>query len=236
MPEPLQAALFLGAYLCAVRQRWWVGGLLLGGAMLVRETGGVLVLAVPAMVALTGKKREALLVGVLAFLPIAVWKCYLALIMWPAYGAASVFHMPNNTGVPFAGIVEMWRRIDTGSYFDGDAAAARAAVSTALLTTAAAVLGIVAGIRRLTPFAIAAALYGLLTISYNYDGVWLHMNHAQRLTVDLFVALALVFTQSSSNRAMRVSFVLLWIGSAWLVFFEALDATDARSSLIAWWK
>ena len=98
------------------------------------------------------------------------------------------------------------------------------------------VLGIIAGVRRMTPFAIAAALYGLLTITYNYDGVWLHMNHAQRLTVDLFVALALVFMQASSNQAMRVSFVLLWIVSAWHVFFGALDAADARSSLTAWWK
>ena len=200
MPEPVAIAFLLGACLCALRQRWWVCGLLLAAAMLVRETGGVLVLAIPAAVALTGKRREAALVTVLAFLPIVLWKCYLGWIFWPAYGAESVFHMPNNTGLPFGGVVEMWRRIDAGSYFDGNPVAVRAAISCAVLTTAAAALGIIAGVRRVTPIAIAAGLYGLLTISYNYDGVWLHMTHAQRLTVDLFVALALVFTQSPSSR------------------------------------
>jgi hypothetical protein len=75
----------------------------------------------------------------------------------------------------------------------------------------------------------------VLTISYNYDGVWLHMSQAQRLTVDLFVALALVFVQSSPSTKLRSAFVVFWIATAWHVFFGALDAADARASLLRWW-
>ena len=235
MPEPVAIALLLGGCLSALRSKWWMCGALLGAGMLVRETGGFLVLAVVGMVALTGKRRDAAIVALLAFVPILVWKAYLWSMLWPEYGADSVLHTPNNVGLPFAGVIELWTQIRAGMYFDGSAGFARAGISLALLTTAAAALGLGSAVKRLTPFAIAAGVYGLLTIAYNYDGVWLHPDNAQRLTADLFVALALVFVQPGPERPLRKAFLGLWIATAFYVFFGALNAGAARDSLSGWW-
>ncbi len=234
MPEPLAIVFFLGAYLCMVRRTWWASGALLGAAMLVRETSGILALALIAAVALGGRRREALVVAALAFLPILIWKAFVGWVLWPAYGASSLFHAPNDIGPPLAGVAEMLTRMRAGTYFTGNPDALRAGISCAVLTTAAAALAFASGIVRRTPFTVAAGLYGVLTISYNYDGVWLHMSQAQRLTVDLFVILTLVFLQSPSKK-LRSAFVLFWIAAAWHVFFGTLDAADARASLVRWW-
>ena len=234
MPEPLAIAFVLGAYLCMVRRTWWASGALLGAAMLVRETSGVLVLALVAAVALSGRRREAGLIAALAFLPILMWKAFLGWVLWPAYGANSLFHAPNDIGPPLAGVAEMLRRMRAGVYLNGNPDALRAGISCAVLTTAAAALAFASGIARRTPFTVAAGLYAVLTISYNYDGVWLHMSQAQRLTIDLFVVLALAFLQSSS-KTLRLAFVLFWLAAAWHVFFGTLDAADARASLLRWW-
>jgi hypothetical protein len=231
LPEPIAVAFFLAAYLCVIREKWWACGLLLGLALMVRETGGVLVLAVTAGLFLSGKRREAAHVACLAFLPILVWKGLLAWAFWPSFGWAGAAPHPNDVGVPFAGVRRLWELVAEHKYFVEMREMQRAAVLFPLLTTAAAALAIVAAIKRPSPLAISAVCYGLLTITFNYESVWLHVGNAQRLTIDLFVALILVFLQPMGRRVLVGPFVLFWALTAWYLCYGTYDAAFVRFNL-----
>lgn len=231
LPEPIAVAFFLAAYLCVIREKWWACGLLFGMAMVVRETGGALVLAVTAGLFLTGRRRKAALVACLAFLPILVWKGLLTWAFWPEYGWAGATPYPDDVGVPFAGVWRLWEIVAQGKYFTEMWEMQRAAVLFPLLTTAAAALAIVAAIKRPSPLAVSAVCYGLLTITFNYESVWLHIGNAQRLTIDLFVALALVFLQPIGRRVLVRPFVLFWAVTAWYVCYGTYEAAFIRDNL-----
>src|SRR5687767_11785742 len=231
LPEPIAVAFFLGAYLCVIREKWWASGLLLCMAMMVRETGGALVLAVTAGLFLTGKRRKAALVACLAFLPILVWKGLLAWAFWPGYGWAGATPHPDDVGVPFAGVWRLWETVAQHKYFIEMWEMQRAAILFPLVTTAAATLAIAAAIKRPSPLAVSAVCYGLLTITFNYESVWLHIGNAQRLTIDLFVALILVFLQPIGRRVLVRPFVLFWAVTALYLCYGTYDAAFIRHNL-----
>src|SRR6185436_30561 len=76
LPEPIAGAFFLGGLLCLMRRSWWAAGTLFGVSMLVRETGGALIVALVIGIFLTGRRRESLLVAFLALAPLALWRLY----------------------------------------------------------------------------------------------------------------------------------------------------------------
>jgi hypothetical protein len=231
LPEPIAVAFFLAAYLCMIREKWWASGLLLGMAMMVRETGGALVLAVTVGLFLTGRRRTAALVACLAFLPILVWKGLLAWAFWPGYGWAGAMPHPDDVGAPFVGVWRLWEIVAQHQYFIGMWEMQRAAVLFPVLTTAAATLAIVAAIKRPSPLAVSAVCYGLLTITFNYESVWLHIGNAQRLTIDLFVALILVFLQPIGRRVLVRPFMVFWAVTAWYVCYGTYEASFIRDNL-----
>ena len=234
LPEPLAVALVLGAYLCLVNQRWWAGAALLSACMLVRETSGVFVVALAAGVFVAGKRREAAIISLIAFVPVLLWKMFVGSVFWPVYGLEGVMPHPDDLGLPFAGVWQLWSAMARGDQWDRLWESARAGVAYSILTTAAATLAWIAAIRRPNPVAVTAAVYGLLTIAYNYEAVWLAVANAQRLTIDLFVALALVFLQPAGRRVLVVPFIVFWCATAWYVFFGSYDTEFFRGSLLAW--
>jgi len=236
LPEPLAAAFFLAAYWCLLHRRWWVCGALLGVCMLMRETSGGLVLAAAAGLLLTGKRREGAIVTLMAFGPIVLWKGFVGTVFWPEYGMAGVMPHPNDAGLPFGGVVKLWTTIARGEYFDGWPGMNRAGLILPWLTTAGAALALIATVKRANWVTAAALFYGALTILFNYESVWLDIGNAERLSIDLFVALAVVFLQLPPNqRALKAAFVVFWSATAWYVLYGTYNAVyhqDAVFGLI----
>lgn len=233
LPEPVAIAFVLAAYLCARHENWWPCGALLGMSMLIRETGGGLVLALPVGMALTRKWRQSAIVAVLAFLPVLLWKGFLGWVFWDQFGMTGVMPHPNDAGLPFAGVVHLWGTIARGEYFDGRWELVRAGLTYPILTTAAAALAMALIIKRPSPAAAAALFYGLLALTFNYESVWLHVGNAQRLTIDLFVALALVTVQPWRGQRVWPGWMgLFWCATAVYVFFWTYEATEIRSAAI----
>jgi hypothetical protein len=232
LPEPLAIALILAAYWTLTREKWIVAGVLLGLSMLMRETGGVFVLAMLGGLLLAGKRREAIVTGLLAFVPVLMWKAFVGWVFWPEYGLAGVLPRPDDAGWPFAGLWDMWSMIAHGRYFPDLPQFARAGILFSALTLAALCFAVLAAIRRPGPMTVAAALYALLTICFNYGAVWLHVGNADRLTVELFVALALVTLETARDRG-RIStrWAIFWSAAACYVFFGAYESAILRDSL-----
>lgn len=232
LPEPLAIACILAAVWCVHRERWWQSGVLLGTSMLIRETSGGLVLALAASVLIAGKRRPGLIVAALAFLPIAVWKVYVASVFWAGAGAGALMPTPNDVGLPFAGMFQLWTLLARGEYYPDVSAMARGAMVYPILTLAAAALAVWAAAADRTAAAIAGLFYGTLTIFFNYEGVWVHLAPAERLTTDLFVALALVFVQlKRDSRAQRAAFGVFWSFTAWYLCFMTFEASGIRENL-----
>jgi len=233
LPEPVAVAFVLAAYLCVTRQNWWACGALLGMAMLVRETSGGLVLALAIGIAVAGKWRQFVTVAVLAFLPVVLWKLFLGWVFWKSYGMTAVMPHPNDAGLPFAGVVQLWATIARGEYFDGRWELVRAGLTYPILTAGATALAVAVMIKRPSPAAAAALFYGLLTITFNYESVWLHVGNAQRLTIDLFVALALVTVQPwGGQRVWPRVMAVFWLATAVYVLFGTYEAAEIRSAAI----
>ena len=233
LPEPLAIAFVLAAYLCARYEKWLACGTLLGISMLIRETGGGLVLALPVGMVLSGKWRQAVAVAALAFLPVVLWKGFLGWVFWQSFGVTGVMPHPNDAGLPFAGVVNLWKTIARGEYYDGRWETVRAGLTYPILTTAAAVLAMAVMIKRPSPAAGAALFYGLLTVTFNYEAVWLDMSNAHRLTTDLFVALALVTVQPwGGQRVWPRLMTFFWWTTAVYVLFWSYQANEIRAAAL----
>ena len=232
LPEPIAIAGILAACWCVRRERWWAAGCLLAASMLIRETSGGLVLALAVTVFVTGNRRPAAIVTALAFVPIVLWKVFVAWVFWGVSGASGLVPMPDDTGVPFAGMWHAWTLLSSGAYASGVPEMSRGAMVYPVLILAAIGLAVWAIATRRSAAAIAAVLYAALTITFNYGGVWLHLAAIERLTIDLFVALALVFVQLGCDaRIQRAAFAAFWCATAWYVFFMTFEASQIRDSV-----
>jgi len=232
LPEPLTIACILAAYWCAHRERWWPAGILLAMSMLIRETSGGLVLALVAAVFLNGKRRQGLMVAALAFLPMVMWKVFVAWVFWSEHGPHALLFAPNDAGLPFAGMWHLWTLLARGQYYPDVWEMARGAMVYPILTLAAIALAIWAAATQRSAAAMAALFYAVLTMMFNYDGVWVHLAPAERLTMDLFVALAIVFVQPGREpRIQRAAFAVFWGATAWYLCFMTFEASQIRESV-----
>ncbi len=164
-----------------------------------------------------------------------LWKVFVGWVFFDEFGMEAVAPHPDNNGMLFGGVLQMWTAIRQGSYVNGTWELARSGVLYAVLTTAAAALAVMSVIVRPGPIAFAALAYALMTVTFNSQGVWLHPANAQRLTIDLFVALALLFLQIPRDRPLaRRAFTAFWAASALYVFIGNFEASFIQRSMFHW--
>ncbi len=236
VPEPVAAAFFLGGYLCLLQHRWLAAGLLFGCSLLVRETGGAFVLALVVAMFFSRQRREAAIVGLLAFVPLAAWRLYVGWVFLPEFGLEAFTHAPDDLDPPLKGIWDLWTTIANGSYFEGSSDMTRAGIAFPLLVIAGIVLAAVVAIKRPGPVALAGLVYAALAMTFNYRSVWLDIGNAQRLTIDLFLSLALAWASLRRHEAPRLWLVLagFWIASAVYLLFGTYNVPETQRAIFPW--
>lgn len=232
LPEPIAAATILAGCFFVSRARWTLAALCLALSLLVRETGIVMVICIAAGVALSGRRRESMRLAVAAIAPMALWRLYVGWTLLPASGLRGFFDQPDDLGWPFAGFVELWRIIATGSYVDGTYQVARAGATYPFLLIAGLLLAAALAIRASNAVNVAALIYAAIAVCLNYAMIWIHVGNGQRGTFELFVALALsVVWIRQYPRMLRLGLAGFWCG-AWLyTFYGAFDAGTIRAAL-----
>jgi hypothetical protein len=231
LPEPIAAAMLIAGYLCVLRREWVLAGVCLAISLLIRETGVILVACVVVACLKSGKRAEALKLGLIATVPAIAWRLYVAKMLFSAYGAQAFFMNPEDLGVPFRGFVDLWTAIARGSYFPGAPEIARAGTWYPIVLTVGFVVSVVMAVRAPKAITVAAALYAALAISLNF-GIWEGIGNGVRGTYELFITLALASTSiGTPARALRVGMATFWAGAATYVLVWAPDAAYLRDSV-----
>lgn len=235
LPEPVAAALLLCGYLCVLRGRWVWAGVACAGALLVRETGVILVLCLVAERLWSGRRREALGLALISLTPVVLWRGYVGWVLFPEWGWQAVFAFPHDLGLPFAGVIHLWTAIARGAYFPGVPELSRAGVWFPAILLGAIALTV--GVARRSPNAVSAAavLYALIAVLMSYEAVWVHVANGQRLTADLFLLLALTSVRMREySRPLRTGLSACWTAVAAYVLCGAFDAQYVRGAFWPW--
>jgi hypothetical protein len=232
LPEPLAAVALLGGVIAAMHSRTVIAGLLFGCSLLVRETGAVLVIALAVSIGLTKSWRHALLLGVLALGPVAVWRAYVGLALMHDWGWEAFFGQPADFGWPFRGFADMWRTIRNGEYYGGNSALALAGTTYPILLTASLAVAAALVWTERSAVAIAAFCYALIAVSLNFKMIWVYVGNGQRGTYEVFLALAIAsLGVKQFPRPLKAMIVLFWCAAGWYVFYGSVESTHIKTAL-----
>ncbi len=232
LPEPVAAAAIVAGILCFSRGRWALAGALFAVSLLVRETGIVAVACVAGAGLFSDRRREAFLVGLFAVGVMAIWRLYVAWVLFPDLGIEAILSHPPDLGWPFAGVADLWRAVAEGSYYGAAPEFSRAAIAFPVLLAGGLLLSVVLAFVAPSATSVAAVVYALIGICLNFPAIWVHVANGQRGTFELFIMLALSTAAFRTYpRAVRAGLVGFWCAAAAYVFFLTFDAAAIRSAL-----
>src|SRR5580765_411659 len=133
LPEPIAAALVIaGCWFCLTDRLGWSSAAF-ALSLVVRETGSIFVICLAASLLLSRGWRTSLRFAATAFLPLAIWRVYMAWILFPDAGREAIFFNPHDLGVPLGGFADMWTRIWHGEFLPGSEPHVRSAIVYPLL-------------------------------------------------------------------------------------------------------
>jgi hypothetical protein len=229
LPEALAAAGLVGGFLCWQNRRLGLAAALFGAALLVRETGIILL----AAVVVAGGRREwkaSLPMLGAAVAPVGAWRGFVAWRLFADFGWAAIIANPHDLGVPFGGLMQLWHAGSTGLQPAPEIAGA---LLFPLILAAAFVLAVSLLLVRGGPLALAAATYAAVAVSLNYGQIWSHLPSGERGAFELFICLLLLLLESKDwpgwiRRTLTGLFVVL-VG---YTFFIAVDAPTSRAALL----
>jgi hypothetical protein len=229
LPEALAAAGIVAGFLCWEQRRPVLAAILFGAALLVRETGIILMVAVVVATGRYELKRSALVLAA-SLMPVCVWRIFVASRLFADFGWAAVVTNPGDLGMPFAGLLQLWQAGAAGAQPSPEIAGA---LVFPIILTAAFVLAVSLLVVRKGPLEIAATVYALVAVSLNYPKIWSHLPSGERGTFELFVCLLLLLLESRGRpiwirRALTGFFLVL----AAYTFFVAPDAGTSRVALL----
>jgi len=242
LPEVLAAAGIVAGVLCWEARRPVLAAVAFGAALLVRETGVVLILALvladgrrhwssegDSRTTGSGWKRSAL-VFLASLLPICAWRLFVASRLFTDFGWAAIVANPGDLGVPFAGLIHLWQ---AGFGSTQPSPEIAGAVVFPIILTAAFILAVALLTIRRGSFEIAAVIYAAIAVSLNYRQIWSHLPSGERGTFELFVCLLLVLLESEDRPAwIRRTLTGFFLVLGAYTFFIAPDAGTSRSALL----
>jgi uncharacterized membrane protein len=233
LPEAIAAAFVLGAYLLSLREKYWLTAMLLAASLLVRETGVVFVVVLAVWIAWRERQPRGGIIVASAIVPLVVWRVYVAWRLFAHLGWQGVFYNPGNLDVPFQGLAEVWGRIQAGTYSTMPEQVLAGTFYPLLLIAAFLVAMYFFWIRP-SALTAAAALYGLLALSFDYDSVWLFTGNSERGSYEVFVFLLATFVSigpmPQRTRLLTQGFLVCALLYLW---FASSDAPLVRYAMLS---
>lgn len=223
LPEPVAAAFLLAGAYFYLRRKAALAAMFLAGSLLIRETGILLVAALAAFELFRKKDvRRSLVLGC-ALLPLALWRGFVTLRLFPVYGWKTLWFGPGDITLPFLGIGRLIREVLKGTYLYADLGGSTVAYASLLVVLFAAAVWLA---RQRTAWGLGLLLFSLLSVSLNLEKIWLHVDNAARGTYEPFVlvllaALAGPWGGKPRTKALLAGFFALVL--AYDLFFARLS-------------
>lgn len=228
LPEALAAAGIVAGVRSWEARRPIPAMLSFAAALLIRETGVVLIVAVVLASDRQDLKRSALVLAG-SLVPVCAWRLFVAWRLFSDFGWAAIVANPGDLGVPFGGLIQLWQagfgRTQPGPEIAG-------ALVFPVILTAALVLAVWLLFVRRGPLEIAATIYAAVAVSLNYGQIWSHLPSGERGTFELFVCLLLLLLESRERPVwIRRTLTGFFMVLAAYTFFIAPDAGTSRAAL-----
>jgi len=226
LPEALAAAAVVVGLICWRARRDWWAALAFVGALLIRETSAVLLIAL--VVASGTERRRAIRLAVIAVLPLVAWRVFVAFRLYPESGSRAGFGTQYSFGVPLVGLLQLWR---AGLSHAQAASEIPGALTYPWILAASAAIAGWAVVARRGTIAVAAVVYAAMAVSLNYWSVLHHLPSGERVTFELFLCLLLLRIEAPAQpRALGRALNALFVVLAVYTFTVAPDAWTSRAA------
>jgi hypothetical protein len=214
LPEPLAAALVLGAFYFYQKERFWISALFLSLSFLVRETPILFAAILIGYELLQRKNYRSAIILSLSVLPYLLWRIHLSFFLGGDTPWQTFFFEPPNLGAPFVGLFDLGNAIWNGSYLKY---IVRPAILLPLILTINFCGLIFFYPQGEKPPALAALGYTFLAFCLNYEKVWIHISNAERQTFESFL-LFILFFYSIRNQTRLQKYIFAGIFLLWFFF------------------
>ena len=188
-PEPLAAGFLAAGFYLTLTKRYVLAAILFSMAILTRESATLFVLVLAAFELKTSKTRKSALILTASLLPYVAWRSYIASALFHVYGWKAFFMEPETTGVPFAGIIQMYRMLHAGTYTEG---IELQACSLPILLVIVMGVCLYTYLRTQNTVGLIGAIYAFLALSLSYKKVWIDVSNVERLSYESFLCLGLL--------------------------------------------
>jgi hypothetical protein len=235
LPEPVAAALLLLGYLSVLSKRFVLATCLFGVSLLVRETGIVFVLAIVLLTGSAELPTRARVMLLCSAVPIAVWRLYVAAVLWPDWGWQGLIYSPHVMTVPFAGLAGLWSDLANGQHHPGVTNLIRGAFWFSILLVGVCLAALPVARASGRVIGAALALYAIMALSFTHLTVWSHVSNGQRASFEVFLLLALAtLSYRRQSTAIKATLATCWAASALYLLLGAHDVLLTRSALFPW--
>ena len=224
LPESLAMALVMAGLYFYLKGRILAPSILFSLSLLTRETAGLAVISLILWEFFKKKNFRNAFVLAGAFIPWIGWKFYLTVRLFDVYGWTTLFAGHQNLGLPFSGIIGLYRRALAGS-INADLLPASVAYPFLLFFLCFFSLCLLWKGRDF--LSLALGLFSLVSVSLNFPDVWVHIDNPVRTTSGPFLFLIIVF--AAQRIPLRKPLAWLVICFFMLVFifdFYLLTAHD----------
>ncbi len=187
-PEPLAAGFLAAGFYLTLTKRYVLAATFFSMAILTRESAILFVLVLAAFELKTSTRKSAFILAA-SLLPYIAWRSYIAIALYHVDGWKAFFMEPETTGLPFAGIVQMYSKLFAGTYTEGiELQAFRLPILLVI------VMGVClyTYLRTKNTLGLIGAIYVFLALSLSYEKVWIDVSNVERLSYESFLCLGLL--------------------------------------------
>lgn len=224
LPESLVMALVMAGLYFYLKGRILAPGILFSISLLTRETAAFVVIPLILWEFFKKKNLRNALVLAAAFLPWIGWKLYLTVRLFDVYGWTTLFVGHQNLGLPFSGIIHLYREASVGSI---KADLLPASVAYPFLLAFLFFFSLYLLWKRRDFLSLALILFSLVSVSLNFRYFWVHIDNSVRVTSEAFLFLIIVFaSQKIFLRKLQTALVLLFFIFVFVYDFYFLTHHD----------
>jgi hypothetical protein len=201
-PEPLAAAFLAAGFYLTMKKKYGIAAIFFSLAILTRESSALFVLILAAFEFKSSTARKSTLILASSFIPYLAWRTYVTIALFHVDGWRTFFVEPETTGLPFSGIIQMYRMIYAGTYTE---AIELQALRLPILLVIVLGVCLYVYVRTKNTAGLIGAIYAFLALSLSYKKVWIDIANVERLSYESFLCLGLLHATRPQTSKINIA-------------------------------